>query len=171
MDDNGLRIHLSVANQHGYSKAKQPQPENIDRTEVQLCAKCHSRRAQLDDEFVPGDNFRDHYLPSLLAEPLYYADGKIKDEVYVYGSFQQSRMYQAGVTCSNCHNPHTLKLKSEGDTVCHQCHLAKDYATAKHHFTPRIVKAQTVLLVICRQKPIWVLMNVMIIVFAFLALI
>ncbi|NOQ15780.1 MAG: tetratricopeptide repeat protein [Methyloprofundus sp.] len=134
VDDNGLSIHLSAANQHGYSKAKQPQAENIDRAEVQLCAKCHSRRAQLDDDFVPGDNFRDHYLPSLLAEPLYYADGKIKDEVYVYGSFQQSRMYQAGVTCSDCHNPHTLELKAEGSAVCQQCHLAKDYATAKHHF-------------------------------------
>lgn len=130
---NGLTLHLSAANQHKLPNAKQ-QPDNINRSEVQLCAKCHSRRAQLDDKFVPGDNFRDHYLPSLLTEPLYYADGKIKDEVYVYGSFQQSRMYQAGVTCSNCHNPHTLKLKAEGDAVCQQCHLPALYTTPKHHF-------------------------------------
>lgn len=105
-----------------------------EHIEVEQCAKCHSRRAQLSDKFVPGDNFRDHYLPSLLTESLYYPDGKIKDEVYVYGSFKQSLMYEAGVTCSDCHNAHTLELKAKGDNVCKQCHLANSYASGKHHF-------------------------------------
>ena len=110
---------------------------NSNHAEIELCAKCHSRRSQFSDDFVPGDRFRDHYLPSLLTDDLYYADGKIKDEVYVYGSFKQSKMYQAGVTCSDCHNAHTLKLKAEGDNVCDSCHLHSNYATEKHHFHPQ----------------------------------
>jgi cytochrome c553 len=111
---NGLTIQLAkAANRHWAIKTKTGKPELQTKgadgqAEIQVCAKCHSRRAQLDDDFVPGDNFRDHYLPSLLTAPLYYPDGQVKDEVYVYASFLQSRMYAAGVTCSDCHNPHTL---------------------------------------------------------------
>ncbi|RKZ55863.1 MAG: hypothetical protein DRQ44_17310, partial [Gammaproteobacteria bacterium] len=138
--NKGLTINLSAATKnHWQINPQTRKPEllndpNAGKLKVELCAKCHSRRSQLDDDFVPGDNFRDHYLPSLLPESLYYPDGKIKDEVYVYGSFIQSRMYQAGVTCSDCHNPHTLERKASGDKVCAQCHLTSDYASAKHHF-------------------------------------
>lgn len=137
---NGLPIHLTKAGSNKWSFNPQSgKPElaagtTAHQEEIQVCAKCHSRRAQLNDDFVPGDNFRDHYLPSLLTDQLYYADGKIKDEVYVYASFAQSRMYAAGVTCSDCHNPHTLERKAKGDQVCMQCHLAPDYMTPKHHF-------------------------------------
>ncbi|OQK17229.1 hypothetical protein AU255_04875 [Methyloprofundus sedimenti] len=137
---NGLTVHLpKPANRNWTINTKTGKPElsgssSTNQAEIQVCAKCHSRRAQLDDNFVPGDNFRDHYLPALLTAPLYYPDGQIKDEVYVYASFLQSKMYQAGVICSDCHNPHTLARKAESDKVCLQCHLATDYATSKHHF-------------------------------------
>ena len=45
----------------------------------------------------------DTLLPALLEEGLYHADGQILDEVYVYGSYLQSKMYAAGVGCSDCH--------------------------------------------------------------------
>ncbi|NOR79604.1 MAG: ammonia-forming cytochrome c nitrite reductase subunit c552, partial [Methyloprofundus sp.] len=137
---NGLTAHLvTTSNRHWTINTKTRKPELSDKAgtgqaEMETCAKCHSRRAQLDDDFIPGDKFREHYLPSLISDSLYYPDGQIKDEVYVYASFLQSRMYQAGVTCSDCHNPHTLARKAEGDKVCLQCHLATDYVTAKHHF-------------------------------------
>ena len=107
--------------------------EEIDRSEVELCAKCHSRRSALDDDFTPGDTYMDHYVPATLSESLYFSDGKIKDEVYVYGSFKQSKMYEAGVTCSDCHDPHSLERKGVGDNVCNQCHRRVDYDTKKHH--------------------------------------
>jgi len=137
---NGLTAHLvTTSNRHWAINTKTGKPELSDKAgtgqaEMEVCVKCHSRRAQLDEDFIPGDKFRDHYLPSLIREPLYYPDGQIKDEVYVYASFLQSRMYQAGVTCSDCHNPHTLARKAEGDKVCLQCHLATNYVSAKHHF-------------------------------------
>ncbi len=105
----------------------------IDRTEVQTCARCHSRRSQLDDDFKPGEDFDEHHVLATLDEVLYYPDGQIKDEVYVYGSFIQSKMYEAGVTCSDCHDPHTLKQKAEGDQVCFQCHSDSNYTSSKHH--------------------------------------
>ena len=106
----------------------------INRQEIEVCARCHSRRSQLDDTFKPGDKFRDHYLPAQLTEGLYFADGKIQDEVYVYNSFLQSKMYAKGVTCSDCHNPHTLNRRAEGDKVCFQCHKEQKYTSTTHHF-------------------------------------
>jgi predicted CXXCH cytochrome family protein len=91
--------------------------------EIQQCASCHSRReALLGGNPVPGTPFDDAYTLALLRPGLYHADGQILDEVYVYGSFQQSKMYARGVGCSNCHNPHDAKLKATGNAVCTQCH-------------------------------------------------
>ena len=102
--------------------------------EIEMCARCHARRSPISHGFVHGERFMDHYLPRLLDAGMYHADGQIDDEVYVYGSFLQSRMYQAGVTCSDCHEPHSLQLRVPGDGVCLQCHAAGKYASAKHHF-------------------------------------
>jgi len=102
--------------------------------EISVCAKCHSRRSQLDDDFTPGDKFDDHYLAVMLEENLYFSDGKIQDEVYVYDSFLQSKMYAKGVTCTDCHNPHTLNRRAEGDKVCFQCHQPEKYTSTSHHF-------------------------------------
>ena len=64
---------------------------------------------------------------------LYFPDGQIRDEVYEYGSFLQSKMFHEGVTCSDCHDPHSLKLRAEGSGVCLQCHGAEKFATPAHH--------------------------------------
>lgn len=101
-------------------------------TELQVCAQCHSRRTQLSAAFVPGEPYADHYVPERVAAPLYFVDGQIRDEVFEYGSFRQSRMFAKGVTCSDCHEPHSLKLHREGDALCLGCHEAK-YAAASHH--------------------------------------
>ena len=85
------------------------------------------------------------YLPALLEPGLYHADGQIDGEVFEYGSFLQSRMYRAGVTCSNCHEPHSLKLRAEGNALCAQCHLpAKFDVAAHHHHEPGSAGAQCV---------------------------
>jgi predicted CXXCH cytochrome family protein len=76
----------------------------------------------------------DAYRAALLDEGLYHADGQIRDEVYEYGSFLQSKMYRAGVTCSNCHEPHSGRLRAEGNALCAQCHLLATYDGPQHHF-------------------------------------
>lgn len=105
-------------------------------TEIEVCARCHSRRAQLLGDYRHG-RLMDTYLPSLLRQTLYHADGQIDGEVYEYGSFLQSKMYQAGVTCSDCHEPHSLKLRVADNGTCLQCHAADKYDDAKHHFHVR----------------------------------
>ncbi len=106
---------------------------NKSHKEIQVCARCHSRRSQLSDDFVPGQSFMDVYHPALLTQGLYYPDGQIQDEVYVWGSFQQSWMFHGGVTCSDCHDPHSAQLRAPGEQVCYQCHGVDHYATKTHH--------------------------------------
>jgi predicted CXXCH cytochrome family protein len=114
-------------------KANRSTPRKTSR-EIQVCARCHSRRSQMTDEAIAGQPFLDGFRPALLTEGLYYPDGQIQDEVYVWGSLLQSKMYQAGITCSDCHDPHTADVRLPGDTVCYQCHLSDRYATKEHHF-------------------------------------
>jgi len=133
----GLSVDLSAfAKERWKIDARSGKPvrlQPIDRSEVDLCARCHSRRSQLDDDITPGMPFGDHYLPATLTDPLYFPDGKIEDEVYVYGSFLQSKMYAKGVTCSDCHNAHSLDRHAGGDKVCNSCHYRNKYDTPEHH--------------------------------------
>jgi predicted CXXCH cytochrome family protein len=96
------------------------------------CAACHSRRAEMDEDHA-GKAYTDLFQLRLINQPLYYPDGQVLDEVYVYGSFLQSKMYQAGVTCSNCHQPHSGKLVAEGNAVCAQCHKPAVFDQPSHH--------------------------------------
>jgi predicted CXXCH cytochrome family protein len=107
-------------------------PRTTER-EIAVCAQCHARRAQIAEGYQPGRPFMDHYLPSLLVPGLYHADGQQQDEVFIWGSWLQSRMHSAGVTCSDCHDPHTQKLRAPGNMVCAQCHDASKYDASTHH--------------------------------------
>ena len=124
--------------------ALRSQPEQIN-----ACAPCHSRRGQIAEGFKPASEFLNHYSPRLISPGLYHPDGQILDEVYVWGSFLQSRMHLAGVTCSNCHDPHSTSLKRPGNDTCTFCHQASppeafaaagkadvEYDSPNHHFHP-----------------------------------
>jgi len=111
------------------------QTSNISaRDSVEICAPCHARRAALGDYVHAEDDLLDSLLPSLLTEELYFADGQILEEVYVYGSFTQSKMYRHGVRCSDCHDVHSIKPVKEGNALCLQCHRESEYDTKEHHF-------------------------------------
>jgi predicted CXXCH cytochrome family protein len=117
------------------------------RAEVDACAACHSRRARLDDADPAGRPFLDAFRPELLRPGFYHPDGQQLGEVYEYGSFRQSRMYERGVRCSDCHEPHRLTLRASGDALCTRCHQArpdprfptlvgKIYDAPAHHHHP-----------------------------------
>jgi len=111
------------------------QTSNISsREQVELCAPCHSRRGSMGDDAHVKSDLLDNYLPSLLTGDLYFADGQILEEVYVYGSFTQSKMYRHDVRCSDCHEVHSIKLVKEGNELCLQCHRAAQYDSFEHHF-------------------------------------
>jgi len=117
----------------GEVTAHRAQPRT-EHTQLENCAPCHSRRITLNDTLPPGAPLLDTHHPRLLEERLYYADGQILDEVYVYGSFVQSAMHKAGVTCSDCHDSHGLQLRAEGNALCARCHQPEAFDTPEHHF-------------------------------------
>ena len=110
-------------------------PEHITSTDqVLVCAQCHSRRTQIsDDNHIASRDFGDRYMQSLITNENYYADGQIYDEVFVFGSFLQSKMHDNGVACTNCHDPHSSQLKMPVETVCLQCHSPETYDQPSHH--------------------------------------
>ena len=102
--------------------------------QMNACTPCHARRVKLTPNLKPGETFENQYMLQNITSNFYHGDGQIDDEDYVYASFKQSKMYSEGVTCTDCHNPHSLKLRFEGNRLCTQCHIEKDYDTERHHF-------------------------------------
>jgi tetratricopeptide (TPR) repeat protein len=128
---NWARTHKNGSYPKGDEKGLTVRPKTREMTEA--CFRCHARSVVLDNAFVPGAPFLDSYRPSLLTPELYYSDGQIYEEVYEYASFLQSRMYRAGVTCRDCHDPHSLKLRAEGNGACASCHPPAKYDVPAHH--------------------------------------
>ena len=102
--------------------------------QIALCAPCHARRMSLDDNIHRHADFLDYGIPQLLGEGMYFADGQILDEVYVYGSFMQSKMFARDVRCSDCHDVHSIRRIKDGNDLCLQCHKAAVYDGRQHHF-------------------------------------
>jgi len=132
-----LHVELAESNSWFWDRHRGyglPELKGADtKTQLETCAPCHSRRAAIHADYRAGDNFLDYYNPALLDPGLYHPDGQILDEVYVYGSFLQSKMYHEGVKCTDCHNPHSLELKFEGNRLCAQCHQPGKYDSPTHH--------------------------------------
>jgi len=134
--DDGLSVHFPARAAWEMNAATGNAHRAMPRsatTELETCAVCHSRRAQIAESYAPGQPLLDAHLPALLSEHLYEADGQMRDEVYNYGSFLQSKMFANGVSCGDCHEPHSLKLRAPGNGVCLQCHLASKYDNKTHH--------------------------------------
>ncbi|MDG1872441.1 MAG: multiheme c-type cytochrome [Mariniblastus sp.] len=133
--------HVELANRkslfwdrkHGYGLAKLKTESN--RPQIETCAPCHSRRTIVAEGFQPGCNFDDYFATQLVMDPIYHADGQIRDEDYVYGSFIQSKMYHNGIRCTDCHDPHSTKVKFDNNTLCTSCHQhdAGKYDSPNHH--------------------------------------
>ena len=116
--------------------------------QIEACAKCHARRSFVHPGHHAGNSFLDHFLPEVVEPwspdmqvPTYHVDGQIDDEVYVYGSYTQSKMFHQGVKCTDCHDSHTVKLHSYDNQLCTRCHVPTDknplgFDTPAHHFHP-----------------------------------
>ncbi|HMT28149.1 MAG TPA: tetratricopeptide repeat protein, partial [Bacteroidia bacterium] len=101
--------------------------------QLQTCAPCHARKSDIAADKMNSDEMLDDIIPQVISSEFYFADGQIDDEAYEYGSFTQSKMFHANVKCSNCHNPHSGKLKKLGNDLCLSCHQPS-YNSEEHHF-------------------------------------
>jgi tetratricopeptide (TPR) repeat protein len=134
-------LHVQLANtlspfwdrKRGYAIESLQHSTNI--VEVEACAPCHSRRRVLAKDFQPGKPFHDFFGNETLHRLAYHADGQNLDEVYEYGSFTQSKMFHKNIRCSDCHDPHSTKLKHTGNQLCTSCHThpAGKYDSVSHH--------------------------------------
>ena len=150
-DDPRKGLAVSLNERDGVTWHPDPKTGNPQRSvapaatrrEVETCGLCHARRGEFSEEWVPGQPLSDTHAVSLLARGLYHADGQMRDEVYNYGPFKQSKMFAAGVTCSDCHEPHAAKLRAPGDGVCLQCHTSDKYEVASHNRHEGVSPAMT----------------------------
>jgi len=113
-----------------------------NRQQVEMCAPCHSRRSEIGDYDHSQVDLLENLVPSLLREDNYHVDGQILEEDYVWGSFVQSKMYQNGVRCSDCHDVHSMALHKEGNDLCLQCHQPDTYDAYEHHFHQKVYEGQ-----------------------------
>ena len=134
-------LHVEWANLPELARPVLPNADLVVKTRdlnseqlISICARCHSRRVQLDDYEHSRKEILDGIIPELLTDSLYHADGQILDEVYVYGSFIQSKMFGKDVKCSDCHDVHSGQVHFQGNDLCFQCHRAEAYDTKRHHF-------------------------------------
>ncbi len=102
------------------------------RTQVDACGYCHALRATLTAEYPVGQPLLDHVLPAGLDGTHYFNDGQQREEVFVLGSWLQSRMHQKGLVCSDCHDAHTGKTKAPGNALCTSCHNPTGAAAGPH---------------------------------------
>lgn len=100
---------------------------------VDNCVRCHSRKLSLGDFDHSAKSIYDHTIPELPDEPIWHIDGQILDEDYVYASFLQSKMYERGVQCNDCHNVHSGERLFNDNRLCYQCHRKDIYGDFSHH--------------------------------------
>jgi predicted CXXCH cytochrome family protein len=136
--DDGLTVHFDE--RAGVHWTIDPATGNAARSaprtsakELETCGICHARSAKFAEGWRPGQQLLETHLPAMLEPGLFEADGKMLDEVYNYASFRQSKMFTQGVSCSDCHDPHSLQLRAEGNGVCYQCHGQERYGAVAHH--------------------------------------
>lgn len=89
------------------------------------CASCHARREELTPDFKVGDKFDEHFRLELPKIPgVFHPNGLQLEEDYCETSFRLHRMGRTGVTCFDCHDPHSGKVTRpvENDELCLQCH-------------------------------------------------
>jgi len=128
--DERAGVNWVLDAQSGNSRRSAPRATD---KEIETCALCHSRRGSIHQPYRNGAPLLDSEVPAVLSEGLFYPDGQMQDEVYNWAPFLQSKMYHQGVTCSDCHDPHSLKLRASGNAVCAQCHLPQRYDAQSHH--------------------------------------
>lgn len=102
--------------------------------ELNTCAPCHARISEINGSHIDSQEIMDNFIPQIPDTENYHADGQVDDEDYIYTSFLQSRMFHKGVTCSTCHNPHSVKLKRVGNQTCTLCHIPTKYDVPSHTF-------------------------------------
>ncbi len=82
-----------------------------------------------------NEDLLNYMIPQLIRTPIYHADGQILDEDYEYASFTQSKMFEKGIKCSDCHDSHSVKTLKDDNELCMKCHRPDLYNTPEPSFS------------------------------------
>ncbi len=108
---------------------------DLDNKELlNVCARCHSRRSIMGDYDNNNEDLLNYMIPQLITSPIYHADGQILEEDYEYASFTQSKMFEKGIKCNDCHDSHSVKTLKPDNELCLKCHRPDIYDSPYHHF-------------------------------------
>jgi tetratricopeptide (TPR) repeat protein len=88
----------------------------------------------LSDYDNNNEDLLNYMVPQLITTPYYHADGQILEEDYEYSSFTQSKMFEKGIKCSDCHDSHSVKTLKPDNQLCLKCHRPDIYDSPSHHF-------------------------------------
>ena len=131
------------------------------------CGRCHARRSVTTDAYEFGNPLHDTHAPALLDPFLYYPDGQIQEEVYVYGSSCRVLCTRPGsaaaivTTRIQAGSKRTVRpVKSAAPVICWTFSRASIITSTKLATSP-------VSIVTWRPAPTWVSMSGATIVFAY----
>ena len=121
-----LQCHPALPEACGHKELPLLKKRLTPRERMFACASCHSRREQLNaDRFIAGEDYFDSFRPELpVVKGIYYPDGKVKEEDFVFSSFMMCRQFTAGLTCTDCHDKHLLRTfrPIDNNQLCLSCH-------------------------------------------------
>ena len=132
--DKGLVVALDerkgvhVDARRGTGNARRSAPRTTAR-EIDTCAPLPRARGAHLRRLRAWQAAARHARRALLDDGLYWADGQMRDEVYNWGSFLQSRMHAQGVTCSDCHDPHSLQAARARQRACARSAIGRRSST------------------------------------------
>jgi cytochrome c553 len=129
--------------------------EPLASAELDTCAACHSRRRVITKDAVPGTPFLDSYAPAYLEPGLYNADGQIDGEVFEYGSFVQSRMFQAASPVRTAMSLTALICVQKATRCAANATCPRNSTRPSTTITRRAARARSALAVTCRRRPTW----------------
>lgn len=101
-----------------------------------VCGRCHTRGTSSDGRAYPpgvdpGGDFRHGFTEVKRDDARYFwPDGSSRANRQQYADFVTSTMYERGVKCWSCHNPHKASennassLRLTGNSLCRSCHPA-----------------------------------------------
>lgn len=101
-----------------------------------VCSYCHAKIISLTPEYLPGDDFFDHFDLVTYENPDYYPDGRDLGENYTYTSWLQSPCVRnSKMDCLHCHTSSGRYIqKDDPNQSCLLCHEQRVSNSSAHTF-------------------------------------
>ena len=103
------------------------------------CAYCHAKMISLTEEYIPGEDFFQHFDLVGPEHPDFYPDGRDLGENYTYTSWLMSPCVKnSDMDCLHCHTSSgRFRQKDDPNSSCLPCHAERVAQATEHtHHQP-----------------------------------